>query len=165
MRILRQHGTGVAGTHKNRRAVIAAAAAAGLVLAVVATGRGSVRKAINNANNSAASYSDLQRFITDKLTTKFGRPVRSVSCTPHVQQVLPGDTANLTCVVIFTDGTSYTTAATITDPSTDPDIATESFSFTDPPDIDVTTAPLPTPTVTLAATSPGSLLTASNLAP
>jgi hypothetical protein len=31
-------------------------------------------------------------------------------------------------VVIFTDGTSYTTAATITDPSTDPDIATPSLA-------------------------------------
>jgi hypothetical protein len=45
--------------------------------------------------------------------------------------------------VVFTDGTSYTTAATITDPSTDPDIATESFSFTDPPAIDSTTTPTP----------------------
>jgi hypothetical protein len=64
------------------------------VLAVVATGCGSVRKAVDNANNSAASYSDLQGFITDKLTTKFGRSVRSVSCTPHVQQVLlPGPRA------------------------------------------------------------------------
>jgi hypothetical protein len=53
----------------------------------------------------------------------------------------------------------------ITDPSTDPDIATESFSFNDPPAIDVTTAPLPRPDVTLAATSPDSLLLAANLAP
>ncbi len=88
-----------------------------------------------------------------------------MSCTPHVQRVLPGDTANLTCVVVFTDGTSYTTPATITDPSNDPDIATESFRFNDPPDVDVTTAPLPSPTVTLSATSKGSLLLASNLAP
>jgi hypothetical protein len=79
--------------------------------------------------------------------------------------VLPGDTANLTCVVAFTDGTSYTTPATITDPSNDPDIATESYSFTDPPAIDITTAPLPSPAVTLAATSPRSLLLAGNLAP
>jgi hypothetical protein len=35
--------------------------------------------------------------------------------------------------VVFTDGASYDTPATITDPSTDPDIATESFSFNDPP--------------------------------
>ena len=131
----------------------------------LATGCSSVRKAIDNVNNSAASYNDLQGFIRDQLTTKFSRHVRSVSCTPHVQQVLPGDSANLTCVVVFTDGTSYTTPATITDPSNDPDIATESFSFGDPPPIDITTAPLPSPTVALPATSPRSLLVASNLAP
>jgi hypothetical protein len=62
-------------------------------------------------------------------------------------------------------GTSCATPATITDPSTDPDIATESFSFNDPPAIDITTAPLPGPAVTLAATSPGSLLLAGNLTP
>lgn len=124
-----------------------------------------MRKAIDNINASGASYSDLQGFIRDQLTTKFDRSVRSVSCTPHVDQVLPGDSADLTCAVVFTDGTSYTTPATITDPSTDPDIATESFSFNDPPPIDITTAPLPSPTVALAATSPDSLLLARNLTP
>ena len=140
-------------------------AAAGLALAVLATGCSSVRKAIDNANKAAASSTDLQGFIKDQLTTKFHRSVRSVSCSPYVQEVEPGDSANLTCVVVFTDGTSYTTPATITDPSTDPDIATNSFSFNDPPAIDITTAPLPSPTVTLTATSPGSLFLASNLAP
>jgi len=109
----------------------------------LAAGCSSVRKAIDNANASAAAYSDLQGFIRDQLTTKFSRSVRSVSCTPHVDQVLPGDTADLTCAVVFTDGTSYVTPAKITDPSTDPDIATESFSFNDPPALDITTAPLP----------------------
>ena len=145
-----------------RRLLVASvilAAAIGL-----ATGCSGVRKAIDNANASAAAYSDLQGFIRDQLTTKFSRSVRSVSCTPHVDQVLPGDTANLTCAVVFTDGTSYSTPATITDPSTDPDIATESFSFNDPPAIDITTAPLPSPAVALAATSPDSLLLAGNLA-
>ncbi len=140
--------------------VMALAPAIGL-----AAGCGSVRKAIDDANASAAAYSDLQGFIRGQLTTKFSRSVRSVSCTPHVDQVLPGDTADLTCAVVFTDGTSYATPATITDPSTDPDTATESFSFNDPPAIDITTAPLPSPAVTLAATSPGSLLLAGNLAP
>jgi hypothetical protein len=140
-------------------------AAAGLALAVLATGCSSVRKAVDNANKAAASSTDLQGFIKDQLATKFHRSVRSVSCSPYVQEVEPGDTANLTCVVVFTDGTSYTTPATITDPSTDPDIATNSFSFTDPPAIDITTAPLPSPTAMLAATSPGSLFLASNLAP
>jgi hypothetical protein len=132
-----------------RLSVIVLAPAIGL-----ATGCSSVRKAIDNAIASAAAYSDLQGFIRDQLTTKFSRSVRSVSCTPHVDQVLPGDTADLTCAVVFTDGTSYVTPAKITDPSTDPDIATESFSFNDPPAIDITTAPLPRPAVALAATSP-----------
>ena len=129
----------------------------------LATGCSGVRKAIDNANSSAAAYSDLQGFIRDQLTTKFSRSVRSVSCTPHVDQVLPGNTADLTCAVVFTDGTSYDTPAKITDPSTDPDIATDSFSFNDPPAIDITTAPLPGPSVALAATSPDSLLLAGNL--
>jgi hypothetical protein len=141
------------------------AMAAGLVLVVLATGGSSVRKAIDNANHAAAASTDLEGFIQGQLTTKFHRSVRSVSCTPYTDEVLPGDSANLTCVVVFTDGTSYTTPATITDPSTDPDIATESFSFNDPPAVDITTAPLPSPTVTLAATSPSSLLLAGNLAP
>jgi hypothetical protein len=131
----------------------------------LATGCSGVRNAIDHANASAAAYSDLQGFIRDQLTTKFSRSVRSVSCTPHVDQVQPGDTADLTCAVVFTDGTSYATPAKITDPSTDPDIATESFSFNDPPAIDITTAPLPGPAVALAATSPDSLLLARNLAP
>ena len=132
---------------------------------VVATGCGSLRKTIDNINDSAASYHDLQDFIQQELVTKFHRSVRSVSCTPHVQQVLPGDSVTLSCLVRFTDGTSYTTPGTITDPSTDPDIATESFSFTDPPAIDITTAPLPAPSVKLAATSPSSLFLARNLTP
>ncbi|HEX3964843.1 MAG TPA: hypothetical protein VHZ03_50735 [Trebonia sp.] len=39
---------------------MACTAAAGLVLAVLATGCSGVRKAIDNGNNSAAAYSDLQ---------------------------------------------------------------------------------------------------------
>jgi hypothetical protein len=141
------------------------AAAGGLMLAVLASGCSSVRKAIDNANHAAAASTDLEGFIQGQLTTKFHRSVRSVSCTPYTDEVLPGDSANLTCVVVFTDGTSYTTPATITDPSNDPDIATESFSFNDPPAVDITTAPLPSPAVTLSATSSRSLLLASNLAP
>jgi len=162
MWVSRYHGAGSGRAHQQRTA---AAAAAVLALAVLATGCSSVRKAVDNANHAAAASTDLQGFIQGQLTTKFHRSVRSVSCTPYTDEVLPGDSANLTCVVVFTDGTSYTTPATITDPSTDPDIATESFSFNNPPDVDITTAPLPAPTVTLAATSPSSLLLAANLAP
>jgi hypothetical protein len=164
MRIPRHFGSGFAAKRGHRKA-IARAAATALALAVLVAGCSSVRKAVDNANHAAASSTGLEGFIKDQLTTKFGRSVRSVSCSPYTQEVNPGDSASLTCVVVFTDGTSYTTPATITDPSTDPDIATNSFSFTDPPAIDITTAPLPGPTVTLAATSPGSLLLAGNLAP
>jgi hypothetical protein len=165
MRIPSAHTTGFARTRHHRRTAIAGAAAAGLALALLATGCSGVRKAIDNANHAAAASTGLEGFIKDKLTTNFNRSVRSVSCTPYVDQVSPGDTAHLTCVVVFTDGTSYTTPATITDPSTDPDIATWSYSFTNPPAIDITTAPLPSPAVALAATSPGSLLLSSNLEP
>jgi hypothetical protein len=167
-------GGGTAGRQMSQMRLIRHFAAARRLLVVsvmvfapaiaLAAGCSSVRKAVDNANASAAAYSDLQGFIRDQLTTKFGRSVRSVSCSPHVDQVLPGDTADLRCAVVFADGTSYSTPAKITDPSTDPDIATESFSFNDPPAIDITTAPLPSPSVTLAATSPDSLLLAHNLA-
>jgi hypothetical protein len=139
------------------------ACAAILIPALALTGCSGVRKAIDRINNSAASYTDLQNFIQSELTTKFHRSVRSVSCTPHVQQVVPSSTAHLTCVVRFTDGTGYTTPAAIIDSSTDPDIATESFRFGDPPVIDITTAPLPAPTVHLAAGSPRSLFALRNL--
>ena len=65
----------------------------------------------------------------------------------------------------FTDGSSYTTPGTITDPSNDPDYVNYTFSFNDPPAVDITTAPMPWPTVTLTATSPASLFAARNLAP
>lgn len=127
-------------------------------------GCGGLKKSIDRINRENESYSGLQSFMRDELTTKFHRSVRSVSCTPHVDQVLPGSSANLTCVVRFTDGTSYTAPATITDPSNDPDTAVNHFSFQDPPPIDITKAPLPKPTVTLAATSSASLLRAHGLA-
>ena len=147
-----------------RRLLVVSVAVLAPVIGLTA-GCSSVRNAIHNANVAAAASTDLQGFIRDQLTAKFDRSVRSVSCTPYTDEVLPGDSANLTCAVVFTDGTSYSTPATITDPSTDPDIATESFSFNDPPPIDITTAPLPGPTVALAATSPRSLLLAGNLTP
>ncbi len=125
----------------------------------------SIGKSIKRINTSTMAYSELQSFIKDRLTSKFGRPVRSVSCAPHVSEVLPSSSAHLTCVVRFADGSSYTTAATITDPSTDPDYVSYKYSFYDPPSADITTHLPPAPTVTLAATSPKSLFAARNLAP
>jgi hypothetical protein len=136
-----------------------------MALLALLAGCSSLRKSIDRINHEASSSGGLESFIQQELTTKFHRSVRSVSCSPYTDQVLPGDSANLSCVVRFTNGTSYTAAATITDPSTDPDVAENDFSFEDPPGTDITTAPLPGPSVTLAATSPASLFAARNLAP
>lgn len=132
---------------------------------MVLTGCGGVRKYIDKVNQESESYYGLQSFIRDQLTTRFHRSVRSVSCTPHVDQVLPGTSSNLHCLVRFTNGSSYTAQATISDPSSDPDTAVNDYSFQDPPGVDITTAPLPSPTVALSATSPRSLFAARNLAP
>jgi hypothetical protein len=138
-----------------------------VLLAVVLflAGCSSLKKDIDNINASDSASGNLESYIQGDLTTQFGRSVRSVSCTPYVSEVLPQDSASVTCVIRFTDGTSYSTPATITDPSGDPDIATYTYSFDDPPAVDITTAPLPGPTVTLAATSAASLFDAANLAP
>jgi hypothetical protein len=118
---------------------------------VLLTGCSGVRKYIDKVNQENESYYGLQSFIRDQLTTRFHRSVRSVSCTPHVDQVLPGTSSNLRCLVRFTNGSSYTARATISDPSSDPDTAVNNYSFQDPPGVDITTAPLPAPTVTLSA--------------
>jgi hypothetical protein len=132
--------------------------AVALAVLVLVAGCSSLRKTIDRINHEASSSGGLESFIQQELTTKFHRSVRSVSCSPYTDQVLPGDTAHLSCFVRFTNGTSYTAAATITDPSTDPDVAENDFSFDDPPGADITTAPLTGPSVALAATSPASLL-------
>jgi hypothetical protein len=161
----RQHEAGPRGLGGDRRSgVPARAAALGLALAMLLAGCGGLRKSIDRINRSQDSYVNLQSFIRDELTTKFHRSVRSVSCTPHVDQVGTSSSAKLTCLVRFTDGTSYIAPATITDPSNDPDTAVNHFSFQDPPPIDITKAPLPSPTVGLAAASPASLFIAHNLA-
>jgi len=143
------------------------ACALGLVLAVLLAGCGGLRKSIDRINRAGAASTSLQNFIQDQLTTKFHRSVRSVSCTPYTDQVPQDSTAHLQCVVRFTNGTGYTTPATINDPSNDTgySYAYYTYSFTDPPGIDITTAPLPAPTATLAATSPASLFDARNLEP
>jgi hypothetical protein len=133
--------------------------------AMMLAGCSGVRKDIDRINASGEAYSDLQGFIQAKMASTFHRPVRSVSCTPHVNEVLPTSTAHMNCLVDFTDGTSYVSRGAVIDSSTDPDIATYTYSFTDPPAIDLTTAPLPAPTIRLGATSSSSLLKAGNLSP
>lgn len=51
------------------------------------------------AATSRQAYYELQGFIHDQLTTKFHRSVRSVSCTPHVDQVENDSSVNMTCLV------------------------------------------------------------------
>jgi hypothetical protein len=160
MLVARKNGAGSSGY----QARLVCAAAAGLALAGLLAGCSSLRKTIDRINREASSSGGLESVIQDELTTKFHRSVRSVSCTPYTDQVLPGDTAQLSCLVRFSNGTSYRAAATITDPSNDPDIAVNNYSFEDPPGADITTAPLSGPTVVLTATSPGSLFAAHNLA-
>jgi hypothetical protein len=153
-------------TVRGRRARLSLARAAALAVAaaVLLTGCSGLKKSIDKINRENSASSSLASFIRQELTAKFRRSVRSVTCTPYVDEVVPGDTAHLTCRVKFTDGSSYTTRASVNDPSTDPDVARYTYSFTDPPTLDITTAPLPRPAVTLAATSPASLLRARNLA-
>jgi len=88
-----------------------------VVLALVAllAGCSGLKKSIDRINREGSSSAGLQSFVQQELTTKFHRSVRSVSCTPYTDQVLPGSTAHLSCLVRFTDGTSYTASATITD--------------------------------------------------
>ena len=118
-----------------RRSRLARAGAVGLAVTALLAGcsLSGVKKSIDRINASDSAYGDLQSFIQEQLTTKFHRSVRSVSCTPHVDEVVNDSSATMTCVVVFTDGSSYTTAGTVTNPNQDIDYATYDFSFTDPP--------------------------------
>jgi hypothetical protein len=88
--------------------------------------------------------------------------VQSVACTPHVQDVSYHDGyVHLTCVVSSTDRSSYTTDATIEACAFQ--VAGYNFEFDEPGPLDITTAPLPQPTVKASATGSGSLFYASNL--
>src|SRR5277367_4597266 len=142
----------------------AAIATTGLVLTASVAGCSSLKKSIDRINRSQEEYSLLQGFIRQRLTTKFHLSVRLVSCTPHVDQVIQSSSAHMKCLVYFTDGTSYTTQGIVTDPSNDPDYVNYNYTFYDPPSVDITKAPLPSPTVSLSAASPKSLLVARNLA-
>ena len=68
--------------------------------------------AVGCSHNSDA-YVSLQNAMTSHITEQDGRPVESVSCTPHVHDTVREETAHLRCVVVFTDGSSYTANAVI----------------------------------------------------
>ncbi len=139
----------------------------GLILVVLLAGcsLSHIKKSIDKINRESSATGSLESFIQDELTSKFHKSVRSVSCTPYVDEVLQQDTAHMTCKVRFTDGTGYTTPGTVYDPSTDPDYNTYTYSFDDPPGVDITKAPLPGPILNLPADSPHSLFLARNLTP
>jgi hypothetical protein len=135
-----------------------------LAFVLLLTGCSSLKKSIDNINRSDSATGNLQSFIQNELATKFHRQVRSVSCTPYVDEVVQNSTANVNCDIHFADGSSYSTAATITDPATMDQVDYYTYSFTDPPALDITTAPLPKPAVTLSAANSSSLFRQDNLA-
>ncbi|MFE3056382.1 hypothetical protein [Nocardia sp. NPDC059239] len=59
------------------------------------------------------AYVALQNAMKENITAKDHRPVQSVSCEPHVHDTMREETAHLKCVVVFTDGSSYTANAVI----------------------------------------------------
>ncbi len=61
------------------------------------------------------AYVALQNTMKTHITRVDGRPVDSVSCTPHIHGTIRGQTAHLRCAVNFQDGTSYTANAVIQD--------------------------------------------------
>jgi hypothetical protein len=68
---------------------------------------------------------------------------------------------HLNCFVRFPDGTSYSTQATIEARSYQ--VEGLNFEFDEPGPLDITTAPLPRPSVSVGAASAGSLFYARNL--
>jgi hypothetical protein len=84
---------GNTGRMPARRIRFARAGVLGLMLLVLVAGcsLSSVKKSIDKINRENSATGSLESFITSELATKFHRPVRSVSCTPYVDQVLQGD--------------------------------------------------------------------------
>ncbi|MFE0460531.1 hypothetical protein ACFW1A_14930 [Kitasatospora sp. NPDC058965] len=74
---------------------------------------GVVAGAAAGCGSNDDAYVALQKAMASHLTNVDHRPVASVACTPHVHGTMRGDTAHLSCRVVFKDGSSYTAAATI----------------------------------------------------
>ncbi len=122
--------------------------------------------ALAGCGTSSPLYVRLQNSIRSTETTKDHRPVASVACAPQVRDIDRGDIVDLTCLVRFTDGTSYQAHATITHPIPyNGGSGYYHYTWDSPPPVDVTRAPLPRPTTTVSAASPGSLFFARNLRP
>ncbi len=139
--------------------------AASVALSLVISGcLGSVGRYINKINYEESATGSLEGFIHDQLTAAFHRSVRSVHCTPYVDQVQHQSSVTLTCVIRFASGSGYQTEGTVTNTGNNFFGSAYTYSFDDPPGYDLTTAALPEPAVSLAATSPRSLFVAHNLA-
>lgn len=121
--------------------------------------------AVAACSSPGDAYVETQNSIRSTLNGEHV-PVRSVSCTPHVGTLEWTDPpAHLHCLVRFENGASYTTPVTVQPVVDQPD----SLTWNDPPpgvgNVDITTAPLPSPSTPVSATSAGSLFYARNLRP
>ncbi len=109
-------------------------------------------------------YQVLQNSIKQTITNDDRRPVSSVSCSPPLQDVsYQQGIVNVTCLVRFKDGTFYSTQASIEARSYQ--VSGWHFEFDEPGPLDITTAPLPRPGVSIPATSADSLFYTRNLRP
>ncbi len=116
-------------------------------------------------SDPGAAYLETQNSIQSTLASEH-MPVRSVTCTPQVGNLAWTDPpAHLRCIVRFKNGAAYTTPATVQPVVDQPDALT----WNGPPPglgaIDITSAPLPSPSASVASTSAGSLFYARNLRP
>lgn len=111
------------------------------------------------------AYLELQSSIQGTLTRE-GLSVSWVACKPHVGQLAWSDPpAHLTCFIRFKDGSSYATPATVQPVVDQPDMLTWNGPPAGMGQIDITRAPLPVPSLSVAATSPTSLFYRRNLSP
>jgi hypothetical protein len=111
------------------------------------------------------AYLETQSSIQTTLASEH-LPVSSVTCTPRAGQLAWTDRpAHLHCTVRFKSGASYTTPATVQPVVDQPDALTWSGPPSGIGQIDITKAPLPSPSSSLAATSAQSLFDSRNLRP
>jgi hypothetical protein len=119
---------------------------------------------LGGCGGDTPAYVELQNSIKTSILRDDHRPVDSVACTPHVKDVSYSDgIVHLNCLVRFKDESSYTTRATIEARSFQ--VAGYRFGFDEPGPLDITTAPLPRPAVSVPATRAESLFSARNLRP
>jgi hypothetical protein len=120
---------------------------------------------VSACSDPGAAYLETQSSIQSTLTSEH-LPVRAVTCTPQVGQLAWTDPpAHLQCIVRFKSGASYTTPATVQPVVDQPDALTWNGPPASIGQIDLTRAPLPSPSSSLGAASAGSFFYARNLRP